>query len=177
MPEAIEAVGRMIAGYAHGGNAGKSYIGTVAALLCDYPKSVALECANPIRGVARETKFLPTVADVVAWCEPRIKVMRGVREYDLLCAAQLRERAQVERERSTESLIDRSAIVGRIRREMAAAGMPFEADRQHCHGETVESVKAKLGLSDAQWDAITDLPRDTWHQASVDLSQYKQAAE
>lgn len=71
MPEAIEAVGRMIAAYPNGGgNAGKSYIGTIAALLTQYPKSVAVQCANPLSGVARETRFLPTVADVVAWCEP-----------------------------------------------------------------------------------------------------------
>jgi hypothetical protein len=55
-------------------------------------------------------------------------------------------------------------VVERIRREMAARGMPFEADRKHAHGETPATVKAKLQLSDADWDALPDAPRksDYW---------------
>src|SRR6476646_2000605 len=69
LSEAIDAVGRMIRGYANSGQAGKSYIGAIAELLMHYPRSVALRCADPYRGVARETKFMPTPADVIGFCE------------------------------------------------------------------------------------------------------------
>lgn len=97
MPEAIEAVGRMIAAYPNGGgNAGKSYIGTIAAMLTQYPKSIAVQCANPLSGVARETRFLPTVADVVAWCEPRADAVRQRVDRELRIARQLEERDAME---------------------------------------------------------------------------------
>src|SRR5581483_1653331 len=69
LSEAIEAVGRMIRGYANSGQAGKAYIGAIAELLMHYPSSVALKCADPFAGVSRETRFLPTPADVIGFCE------------------------------------------------------------------------------------------------------------
>lgn len=72
LSEAIEAVGLMIDCYPQGrAQLTDSYIGNIAALLCEYPRGVAMECIDPRRGVMRETKFLPTVADIVQWCEPR----------------------------------------------------------------------------------------------------------
>lgn len=59
----------MIRGYANSGQAGKSYIGAIAELLMHYPRSIALRCADPFLGVARETKFMPTPADVIGFCE------------------------------------------------------------------------------------------------------------
>lgn len=97
LSEAIEAVSAMIRGYPNGGaNAGKSYIGTMAALLCDYPRSIAILCADPLHGVARETRFLPTVADVVAWCEPRRADMYSTVEKETKIEQQLRERRERE---------------------------------------------------------------------------------
>lgn len=59
----------MIRGYANKGQADKSYIGAIAELLMHYPRQAAMKCADPIAGVARETKFLPTPADVIGFCE------------------------------------------------------------------------------------------------------------
>lgn len=76
--EAIEAVTKMIRGYPNGGaNAGASYIGALASVLAQYPRAIAIECADPLRGVARTCKFLPTVADIVSWCEPHFEKMHS----------------------------------------------------------------------------------------------------
>ena len=48
--EAIDLVGKMIRGFSHQGQAGKSYIGAIAEILMQYPKQVAIACADPIRG-------------------------------------------------------------------------------------------------------------------------------
>lgn len=68
--EAVEAVGKLLGAFPNGSPANaKGYIGALAAVLVDSPKSIAIKCADPLQGVARETRFLPTVADLVAWIE------------------------------------------------------------------------------------------------------------
>src|SRR5580704_1453201 len=70
LSEAIDAAGLIIGAFPNGGaNAGDSYIGALAATLGSYPRSVAKRCADHVHGVSRDCKFLPTVADIVAWCE------------------------------------------------------------------------------------------------------------
>jgi hypothetical protein len=77
LSEAIEAVGLLVRRFPNGGaNAGKDYIGGLAAVLIEYPRSIALRCHDPLRGVPRETKFLPTPSDVIAWCERETDDMR-----------------------------------------------------------------------------------------------------
>lgn len=68
--EAAYLAAKLIALYPNGGsNAGKAYPGALAEVLCAYPKSVAERAADPLQGIARTCKFLPTVADLVAWLE------------------------------------------------------------------------------------------------------------
>lgn len=70
MSEAVDLVGTMLATYPRS-DVSDSYIGAMAAVLCDYPRQIAMSCCNPLKGVVRECKFVPTIADVVAWCEPK----------------------------------------------------------------------------------------------------------
>lgn len=70
LSEAIEAAGAIVDCYPNGGtSASRGYIGALAATLASYPRQVALRCADHHMGIVRECKFLPTVADIVAWCE------------------------------------------------------------------------------------------------------------
>lgn len=81
--EAIKIVGQMLRGYANGGAAaGKSYIGALAEVLGHYPRSVALRAGDLVRGVPRDTKFLPTPADVIAWCEREKAELQGIVDRD-----------------------------------------------------------------------------------------------
>lgn len=97
LSEALQAVHRLVEAFPNGGStAGKSYIGTIAALLCSYPRSIAMQCADPLRGVARETKFLPTVADIVAWCEPKVAGMHSSVSSEDCIRRQFEERRERE---------------------------------------------------------------------------------
>lgn len=70
LSEAIDIVGRTLDLFPNGRtNAGKSYIGGLAAVLMEYPRQVAMRAASPVHGVARDTTFLPTPAVLIAWCE------------------------------------------------------------------------------------------------------------
>lgn len=99
LSEALEAVSKMVDAYPNGrASITDSYIGNMAALLCKYPRMIALRCANPISGVVTKTRFIPTVADVVEWCEPLTADMsRTVGREDAI-AKQLAERAEWERQ-------------------------------------------------------------------------------
>jgi hypothetical protein len=101
LSEAIDAVSRMLRGYANGGaSAGKSYIGALAELLCSYPRQVAFACAEPLTGVVTTTKFLPTPADIVGWCEPRVQAMHATAKREEQWAEQLRDREKFDHERT-----------------------------------------------------------------------------
>lgn len=70
LAEAISLCAMIVEYYPNGGHgAGKSYIGALAANLARYPASVARRCADRTSGIACECKFLPTIADIIAWCE------------------------------------------------------------------------------------------------------------
>jgi hypothetical protein len=77
LSEATDAVGRLISRYPNGGQgAGRGYIGGLSAVLLEYPRSIALRCDDPLRGVPRDVKFLPTPSDLIAWCERETEDLR-----------------------------------------------------------------------------------------------------
>jgi hypothetical protein len=91
LSEAVEAVGKLMSAWPNSKDVANSYIGALASVLITYPRTVAMRCSDPILGVARETKFLPTVADLVAWCERETAAMRKPVEIEDRDARILRE--------------------------------------------------------------------------------------
>lgn len=162
MPEAIEAVGRMIRGYPNA-KPPDSYLGTIAALLCAYPRRIALDVADPIRGVARKCKFLPTVADIVAWCEKPLERIERRAEYEWRSRVQLKERMRLAAEHKAEDAEHRAGVVARIRAALAAAGMRLGGEPAGPI-ETAAQFRARLGISDAAWNAIPDGPKSHWQR-------------
>src|SRR5215471_13485570 len=74
--EAISAVSRLLSVFPNGApHDPKGYIGALAELLQQYPRVVAIACCDPLKGVARTTRFMPTVADVVSWCERETAIL------------------------------------------------------------------------------------------------------
>lgn len=100
LSEAIDVVSSMLRGYANGGaNASGSYIGALGEVLSHYPRMIALRAGDLLTGVPRDTKFLPTPADVISWCERELEewrtiVARDDREKALL--AEAKQRAEKE---------------------------------------------------------------------------------
>jgi len=99
LTEALKIVKQLISAYPNGGaNASDGYFGALASVLGSYPRAVGLRCADPIRGVCRESKFLPTVADLIAWCERETEPMRREVEYERRVEEQLRERERWQKQ-------------------------------------------------------------------------------
>jgi hypothetical protein len=103
LSEAIEAASRIVEAYPNGGkDAGKSYLGALAAILGAYPKQVATECSDPATGIVCECRFLPTVADIVAWCEARTKPLQRQVSRDSRLKEQFELREEFEREQTAQ---------------------------------------------------------------------------
>lgn len=58
------------------------YLGMLAATLLQYPKCMAIRCADPIKGVASTTRFRPTVADLTVWCEREMEGLQTIVDRD-----------------------------------------------------------------------------------------------
>jgi hypothetical protein len=78
---ATELVGNLIGLYPPGlAKGSKAYIGGLVAVLQLYPKAVVERIADPLRGVARESEYLPSPALVIEWCERETAGWRRVVE-------------------------------------------------------------------------------------------------
>jgi hypothetical protein len=160
--EAIEAVGAMIDAIPNGRAAiTDSYIGNIASLLCQYPRQVALGCADPLRGVLTKTRFVPTICDVVEWCDPQREAMqRTVRREDQI-AQQFLEREEFA------ALPPPKQTVEEVRAEMRERGLPM-GSATAAHTDTPASAMARFGLSQAEWDAIPNQPNPGHWQRLMD---------
>lgn len=59
----------------------KTYMAAVAATLAGYPLKIAQDCCDPRTGLAREREFPPTVAAIVAWCDPVLADLKSWAEH------------------------------------------------------------------------------------------------
>jgi len=102
-------------------------------------------------------KFVPSVPEVGKACEAIIGQTRGTitwaQDWDRRARQQLEDRRKLEEQKEPPS----QELIDRIRDEMAGHGM-FILGAEKAHSITVESVKARFGITDAQWDAIPAAP-------------------
>ena len=97
MTEGIEAATRIVDAYPNGGrDAGKGYLGAIAETLASYPRQTATACAHRVNGITRDCKFLPTVSDIVAWCERKTEPLWRTAEREQRIADQLAARTADE---------------------------------------------------------------------------------
>lgn len=120
----------MIRGYANSGSAGKSYIGAIAEILAYYPRQIALKCADPIHGCARETKFMPTPSDVIGWCERAAKPLHEEAAREDRIAEQFRAREDWETAHIPDELKEKGRIWLDRTDPIAVELMAFNADSE-----------------------------------------------
>jgi hypothetical protein len=167
MPEALEAVGKMLMAYPNARDGLRDgYVGVIAALLTRYPRQVALRCADPIDGVTRDCKFLPTVAEAVQWLEREQQPFKNAHGWEEQSITQLAERDKFERQGREGKEADpayRAQVVQRIKNEIRAHGFKFAEDKIS-HNETPMTVMAKYNLTQEQWDSSPKAPKskDYW---------------
>jgi hypothetical protein len=165
--EAIEAVGKMIAGYANRGSADKSYIGAIAALLCEYPRGMALRCADPVRGVVLETPFMPTPHDIAKWMEPHFERMRSIERLErmqLQAEQQLQDRREYDAKRNDGTRPTYEELKAKYGPNWGIGQGP---ETKKWHDVTLDEVRAKYGA--AKVDAVPDAAPGAWQKLGRDF--------
>lgn len=77
LSEALDLVAKLVGQWPQR-EVGQDYVGALAVVLTDYPRSIVQRCCDPRQGVARETKFMPTVADLVTWCDRAVAPLLAI---------------------------------------------------------------------------------------------------
>lgn len=161
MPEGIEAAVRIVDAYPNGGrDAGKGYLGALAAVVVSYPRQTATACADRVNGITRDCKFLPTVADLVAWCERKTEPLARAVEREGRVAAQLRERETNAAHDATRRLTydELKAKYGD-----GQGGWGLGAERRNAwKPPSVDELRAAVG--DEAWDNLPAADKDSWQQ-------------
>lgn len=156
LSEAIDLVTQMVGRYPNGGaQAGKVYIGSLAATLCNYPRSIAIACADLMTGVTATREFMPTPASIIAWCDLRKADMKERIFCGDRIAGQLAERARLEQFHAENQPKE---TWEQTKADLIARGFKFEGRAAAI--ETAEHVRAKHGITAEQWAAVPDLPFD-----------------
>src|SRR5262245_21697183 len=97
--DAVSVVAVMLSGYANKGDVTKSYISTLAETLARFPRYIVERAGDPQHGVPSVTKFLPTPADIIEWCDREVEWARSVVARDdreRVLAQEARDRATAE---------------------------------------------------------------------------------
>lgn len=132
------------------------YAASVASVLLAYPEQVVLAVVNPVSGIPSKTKWLPAVAEVKEACEA---------EMNPIYAKLRRERQAEERRRLLAppeiSLEERQRVTALwekvVRPELQPPSPAAETPAQ-----AAAKLKAMVGMTDEQWDAIPDQPAGSW---------------
>jgi hypothetical protein len=106
-------------------------------------------------------KFLPTAYELREVCEAIANERARAKQRDESIRQQLAERDERER----ELLAKPSQTEAEFKAEMAARGLPIERREQHIEASV---LRAKYGVSEAQWNAIEDLPASHEDRAAED---------
>ena len=103
LSELIGIAGKIVACYPNGGrNAGDSYIGALAQALSCYPACIIRRAHRVPGGIPSECRMLPSVADIIAWCERETEPMRIQVHVDERRAQQLADREEFNQEQTVE---------------------------------------------------------------------------
>jgi hypothetical protein len=132
-------------------DAGDFFVDSLARVLRKYPLDVVLEVCDPAGEFRCSWKWIPDSAELNTACGIINTRKRRREDRDRSIREQLAERDERERELAAKPSQTREEFDA----EMAARGLPIDRPEQRVEASV---VKAKYGLSEAQWDAIPDLP-------------------
>lgn len=123
----------------------------ISAVLAKYPREIIEKVTHPADGLPSKLKFPPTPAEVKEACEHEMIPIRRRDDHEA------RERARL---RNREPEIDRSkrATAEEIKADLAKRGFVMGERGRVVAIETPDMVKAKLGITNEQWNAIPDQP-------------------
>ena len=97
MTEAMALTTKIIASYPTADKVGDGYVGAIADTLMSFPASVARQCGDPKQGIIRWCKFLPSVAEIVNFCESFTEPLRRRWDRERRYDQQIKEREEFQK--------------------------------------------------------------------------------
>lgn len=136
----------------------KAFVEAAAIALEDFPPLVLAELASPKIGIVRESKFPPSIAELVQWCEARLAKHKLVVESGSLFLER-RRRAAEEAQRRIED-------AERRRREQAEwdAGAP-ERERRAAEAQALAAQAAAKHAEEQKRRNLEASARAAWTKA------------
>lgn len=101
--EATEIAATILDQFPHVKSSPDGFIGSIAQIATQYPRQVMIECANPVRGVARDCEFL-SIANLIAWLEKKTQPLREDADRTMRVEKQLAAREEWKNENPTDRL-------------------------------------------------------------------------
>lgn len=179
LSEALQVTERLLQLWPNGGkDAGDGYIGGVAAVLCDYPRMVSTRCADPRNGVARECKFLPTIAELVAWCDKETERIRWPIDLeDRISRDRAAFKASIERAQQEEARRKARPTLDELRAKYGPNwGLGgWKKDRGPSVEQTRQEIIAQIGQ--AAFDAIPNQGEEGWRTLGEVAAKARAVAE
>lgn len=134
----------------------KTYIAALCALLCGYPLWAG---ENAVRSLARESKFIPTQAEIAEKLEAEVRVARYVDDWDKGAAYQALPPPP------GPTVAERSAFIAKRRAELGPTfGIHDGRKRPPTREEGRQALIAEIGQE--AFDALPDagIPSDEWQK-------------
>jgi hypothetical protein len=130
-----------------------------------FPVDIVEQAADPFTGIVRAyPHWPPNIGEVVNFLAELDRPQRFARQFDEQSRLQRAERDQLERKQKEESPEHRKQVADRILGELAQRGgelaARFGGAGEKFHGETPATVREKFNLTQAQWDAFPNAPRN-----------------
>jgi hypothetical protein len=153
----LEAARMLLGSYRTGeANDPDVYVAAVVRVLSGYPMEIVNRVIDPLTGIPSKIKWLPKPFEIKQACEEIHGSVRRAREWEERAARQLAERREWEAGRETRpSLVALKATYG------DTFGLEPDKRRQVDNSAPLDPsfARARLGISQAEWDAIPDAPR------------------
>lgn len=120
-----------------------AFVDMAVGALEDMPSIVLAELASPKIGIVRESKFPPTIAEMVQWCEERLKKHRLIAETGSL---------QIERRRRAQEVADHRMKEAAEKQKATEEWLASEPERQRKAKEAqlaIAAASAKKAIEEA----------------------------
>lgn len=122
------------------------YTDAIIRVMSAYSEDILRRITDPLTGIPSRIEWLPKPAEVLCACEELAGPERRAREWEAGAREQLAKRAETD--------TGPRKVPQRIMDELAAHGLTRQGKRKE--NEPVANVMARLGVTQAQWDAIPD---------------------
>lgn len=140
------------------------YTAAVIRVLSDYPEDIVRSVVDPREGLPSKVQWLPTVKEIRAACNEIHLPRQRLQEMQERVAEQIAERERIESVRAV-----RKETWAETKADLERRGFNFGHKKRP--EITGDELMRKHGVSQEQWDAIPDLPKEKFEEFEIESAK------